>query len=573
MDRSEAGLLREAEEHLAAGRVDLAEAFCLSRLSAAPGQPEILILLSFVRMKQARLAEAETILLGGSALHPEHARLAAILGSLYLLQRRFGDAVDPLQKCVLLEPGRRDHRVALVAVYETRLFGTFSESARRAMTMCLADDSLTHSSISKAWLSLLRLDPQSAGILKLFEIASYDTFRDCVTPALLSEWQDNEFLNAGLKRFLVADTVIERGLTFARRNFFEEWKSEGSAKLDRYLPLLCSLARYSYFAEYVFETSEDVAALSGSLSTPAEVALVGCYEPLLSYERSNQLASMSNERCYRDLIRIQIEEPLKEARIKTTVPVLAPILDDVSRAVRDQYEGNPYPRWTTVGGAAIPDGIAAAARGKNILVAGCGTGREAVEAGLIFPHAHVDAVDLSRASLAHGIRKAREMRIRNLVFTQADILDLGRFGKTFDLIVSSGVRHHMRDPLAGLRALLDVLRPGGVLKLGLYSTLARAPIAEARAWIAKSGLDPSLQGIRAFRAAVLARNDDDPIKKTLTTWTDFYSTSQCRDLVFHVQEHTFTLSELADIARDFDLSVLQVDTRNPAHQTTYRERL
>jgi SAM-dependent methyltransferase len=569
---SQFGLVREVEEHLTAGRVDLAEALCLSGLNAGSGQPEILTLLSFVRIKQGRWTEAEAILLGATALNPEHAGLHATLGSLYVLQRRFGDAVEPLQTCVLLEPGQRDHRIELLAVYETRLFGTFSENARRAMTTCLADASLTHRLMNKAWLSLLRLDPHSADILKLFEVSQYEAYRDRMTGSLLSEWQQNEFLNGGLKRFLVADPVIERGLTFARRYFLEQWTKVGAAQLDRYLSLLCVLARYAYLAEYVFATDEDYAALSRAPATPAEVALLGCYEPLVLYERSRRLASLSNERCYRDLIRIQIEEPLKEVRIKTTIPVLSPIVDEVSRAVRDQYEDNPYPRWTTVGGAVIPDGVAAAARGKTILVAGCGTGREAVEVALIFPLAFVDAVDLSRASLAHGIRRAREMRIRNLAFKQADLLDLGHLGKTFDLIVSSGVLHHMREPLAGLRALLAALGPGGVLKVGLYSTIARAPIAEARAWIAKSGLAPSLEGIRAFRAAVLARSDDDPMKKALTSWPDFYSASQCRDLVFHVQERTYTLLEIADIARDFDLSVVQVDTKTLAHRTAYRDR-
>jgi SAM-dependent methyltransferase len=572
MVQPDLGLLREIEEHLTAGQLDLAEALCRSGLEAGAGQPELLILLSFLRMKQGRWAEAETTLLRGAALHPRHAGLQATLGGLYLRQQRFGDAVEPFQTCVLLEPGRRDHRVALVAVYETRVFGTFAEDARQAMTACLGDDSLTHGLMSKAWLSLLRLDPHSAGVMSLFETADYETFCDRTTASLLSAWQENRFLNGGLKRFLVADPVIERGLTFTRRYLLEQWRSGGAARLDRHLPLLCVLARYAFMTEYVFATTEAYAALAGSLATPAEVALLGCYEPLFLHERSKRLASLSSERCYKDLVRVQIEEPLKEARIEASIPVLSPIVDAVSRAVREQYEENPYPRWTTVGGAAIPDAVAAAARGKHILIAGCGTGREAAEAALIFPLAEVDAVDLSRASLAHGIRRARELRIRNLTFTQADLLDIGALGERFDLIVSSGVLHHLRDPRAGLRALLEVLRPGGLLRIGLYSTIARATIAQARTLIAESGLAPSLQGIRAFRAAVLARGDDDPLKRTLIAWPDFYSTSPCRDLAFHVQEHTFTLLEIADIARDFELSVVQVDTRSLAHRVAYRER-
>jgi ubiquinone/menaquinone biosynthesis C-methylase UbiE len=568
-----AAALQEAEDHLTAGRFDLAEALCVSRLAADPRQTPFLILLSFVRMKQGRWSEAETILVGGCALHPTDVGLRATLGNLYVLQGRLGDAVEPLQTCVLLEPGRRDHRVALVAVYEKRSFTSFSESAKQAMLACLADDALTHGLMTRAWLSLLRLDPQSAGVLRLFGASGYEVFRDQVTPELLFDWQGNELLNGGLTRFLVPDPTIERGLTHTRRWFFERWSQQGAPALERHLPLLCTLARACFFDEYVLETSEDHSPLSRSLATPAEVALLGCYEPLHPHEHSRRLASLSDRQCYRDLTRIQIEEPLKELRIKTTIATASsPIADEVSRAVREQYEESPYPRWATVGGTTIPDEVAAGAKGKSILLAGCGTGREAVECALIFPAARIEAVDLSRTSLAYGIRKARERRTRNLAFTQCDILGIGRLGKTFDLIVCSGVLHHMADPIAGLRALLTVLRPGGLMKLGLYSTLARATIAEARAWIATAGFTSNIQGIRAFRAAVLARADDDPIKRRVTAWEDFYSASACRDMLFHVKEHTFTLPQIAEAFHGLELSVLRVDVRNPKDALAYRDR-
>jgi SAM-dependent methyltransferase len=216
--------------------------------------------------------------------------------------------------------------------------------------------------------------------------------------------------------------------------------------------------------------------------------------------------------------------------------------------------------------------VARLARGKSILVAGCGTGREAVDAALIFPAARVDAIDLSRASLAYATRKAAELRVANVFFRQADILDVARLGTSFDLIVSSGVLHHMRDPVAGLRALLAVLAPGGALKIALYSTLARAAFTEAREWARRTGFVPTPQGIRDFRAAVLARPDGDLMKQRLTESYDFYSVSQCRDLVFHVEEHTFALPELAGIFRELGLSVLRVEARGPRDIDAYRAR-
>ena len=46
-------------------------------------------------------------------------------------------------------------------------------------------------------------------------------------------------------------------------------------------------------------------------------------------------------------------------------------------------------------------------------------------------------------------------------FAQADLLELGAIGRTFDVVECSGVLHHLADPFAGWRALLPLLRPGG----------------------------------------------------------------------------------------------------------------
>ena len=64
---------------------------------------------------------------------------------------------------------------------------------------------------------------------------------------------------------------------------------------------------------------------------------------------------------------------------------------------------------------------------------------------------------------------------------------LGALGRTFDLIESNGVLHHMADPWAGWRVLLSLLRPGGFMRIGLYSEIARWGVVAARALIAQQG--------------------------------------------------------------------------------------
>ena len=140
----------------------------------------------------------------------------------------------------------------------------------------------------------------------------------------------------------------------------------------------------------------------------------------------------------------------------------------------------------------------------DVLIAGCGTGKHAIESAMRYVDCRMLAVDLSRRSLAYGKRKAAEFDMDNIEFLQADILDLPKLDRQFDVIESVGVLHHMADPMAGLAALMRVLRPGGFLKLGLYSELGRKSVVAAREFVAQGGFGSDPDGIREARQAIFA---------------------------------------------------------------------
>jgi SAM-dependent methyltransferase len=116
-------------------------------------------------------------------------------------------------------------------------------------------------------------------------------------------------------------------------------------------------------------------------------------------------------------------------------------------------------------------------------------------------------------------------------------------GREFDYIDASGVLHHLADPWEGWRILLSLLRPGGVMLLGLYSELARQGIIGARGLIAARGYRPIPQDIRHCREEIMAA-DDGSLLKSVIQWNDFFTMNECRDLIFHVQEHHVTLHEI-----------------------------
>ena len=135
-----------------------------------------------------------------------------------------------------------------------------------------------------------------------------------------------------------------------------------------------------------------------------------------------------------------------------------------------------------------------------------------------------------------------------------DILELKSLNKRFDLIECSGVLHHMNDPTKGLLNLFDVLEPKGFLKLGLYSKYAREEILKARKLIKEKDIKPNIDGIRSFRNDVL--NGEIKQLNEITNWSDFYSTSMCRDLCFHSHENCYSLIEIKNMLEVSNLEFL-----------------
>lgn len=74
------------------------------------------------------------------------------------------------------------------------------------------------------------------------------------------------------------------------------------------------------------------------------------------------------------------------------------------------------------------------------------------------------------------------------------------------------------------------------MRIGLYSALARQHIEAARAFIAERRYPATPEGIRQCRQDILALDDRSPVKQAAQS-ADFFTTSRCRDLLFHVEEH------------------------------------
>ena len=113
--------------------------------------------------------------------------------------------------------------------------------------------------------------------------------------------------------------------------------------------------------------------------------------------------------------------------------------------------------------------------------------------------AHVLAIDLSLSSLSYAKRKTNEQSLSSLEYAQADLMKLGSLGRTYDLVDSTGVLHHLADPWNGWRILSSLVRPGGFMRLGFYSKAARRQIVQVRKFISEQGYQATADGIRKCR--------------------------------------------------------------------------
>lgn len=379
-------------------------------------------------------------------------------------------------------------------------------------------------------------------------------------PAGFGALADNAFLRRLLETHTVCDLAFERFLTMLRP--LVAAAAEANDADERLLAVGCALARQCFLNDYVFALTPEEADKSeqarhaviaeltaGGSVAPLRLAALASYGSLGDLPIADLLLQRDWPAPLAGVIAQQIGEPRSERDIAEAIPRLTPIADAVSAAVRQQYEENPYPRWVEPASQPLQETVRGYLRLRfpavplsdsesecEMLVAGCGTGRHPVEVARRFSHTRILAIDLSRASLAYAARKTRELGLGQIAYAQADILELGTLERRFDAIDAGGVLHHLADPFAGWRILWSLLRAGGVMRVALYSAIARQDIAAARRFVAERGFAPAADDIRRCREELLAT----PLR-TVARLYDFFSTSECRDLLFHVQEQGLSL--------------------------------
>lgn len=399
----------------------------------------------------------------------------------------------------------------------------------------------------------------------------------------------------------IPDTALEIFFTEIRRHFLD-WSSLNllkSLESDYALNFYCSLARQCFINEYVyFQSSEEVVAAGklkdqltktlavGGVVPDILVVVVACYFPLCSIEGARELLNSTWPSGVEDVIRQQIIEPMEEIKLRAGFTCLTRIENHVSLVVQNQYEENPYPRWVRLPKSKSKKSLKRYFQDKfshlnfctladdiapEILVAGCGTGQHPIGTACRVQGANILAIDLSLASLAYAKRMSIELGFSSIEYAQADILQLASLDRRFDVIESAGVLHHLDNPFEGWRVLHRLLKPRGFMLLGFYSEIGRRDVVRLRNLVDKGNVPSSAEQIRNFRSAVMNMENSDEYGLARAS-LDFYSTSACRDLLFHVQEHQMNLDMISNFINENDMKFLGFEYLDSSVRVAYRQR-
>lgn len=500
-----------------------------------------------------------------SSLDPAQPVYGENLVTAYLKVGKFAEGFRVAADLLHRFPERKRVKNYIVSVARSIEVVRYDPALEDIILQCFRQEGIEHQSLVSIWVRTVLLSPVFQEIFsRLGEDAHLwpDQTVEDFLPLMRYE-----FFRLGLRLVLPNDLRMEAVLTHMRRAMLAKALEDGTACESGVLDFACALSEQGFLNEYVYALAdheeESVRRLKERILSKAEVpsgldspqallaiAVLGCYEPLYRvpalverFGHAEKLKNMSDS--VRNLLVFQVVEPTREAALAAEIPCLGIAEDAVSQKVHEQYEENPYPRWRDAFSESISPGKPEYHKAFDVLVAGCGTGRQILIEKSIYPRARTLAIDLSRASLAYARRKCMEAGIGDVDFMQADILLLDRLERQFDIVFASGVIHHMADPEKALRLLVGRLKPGGVLNLGLYSAAARQDIHLARQDIARQGLSPSAENIRAYRQKIHDRiREGGKYFETVMRSNDFYSLSACRDLLFHVHEVCYSLGEI-----------------------------
>lgn len=178
----------------------------------------------------------------------------------------------------------------------------------------------------------------------------------------------------------------------------------------------------------------------------------------------------------------------------------------------------------------------------DILVAGCGTNQAAVFA-YTNPSARVVAIDVSEPSLSHHHCLKERYGLRNLEISCLPVESAGELGLEFDLIVSTGVLHHLADPDLGLKVLAGCLKHDGVVAIMLYARYGRYGVEMLQSIFRDLELRQDEASLSIVKEAVAQLPVAHPLRSYLALAPDLCFDAGLVDTFLHGRDRSYSVDD------------------------------
>jgi SAM-dependent methyltransferase len=200
--------------------------------------------------------------------------------------------------------------------------------------------------------------------------------------------------------------------------------------------------------------------------------------------------------------------------------------------------------------------------GLDILIAGCGTNQAAVFA-YTNPQAKIVAVDVSHSSLDHHRYLKEKYKMKNLELHLLPIENVGQLNRQFDLIVSTGVLHHLADPQVGLQALAPCLKEGGVMALMLYAKYGRIGVEILQSVTRDLGLEQNEESLTMVRNMLDILPNNHPIKSYIRIAPDLQYDAGLVDTFLHGRDKSYSIEDCIDFVKSAGLVFQDMFIKSP----------
>jgi SAM-dependent methyltransferase len=181
----------------------------------------------------------------------------------------------------------------------------------------------------------------------------------------------------------------------------------------------------------------------------------------------------------------------------------------------------------------------------EILIAGCGTW-QAAKYALCRPDARIVGIDVSTTSLDHNEQLKRKYNLTNLETRQLPLENVAALERRFDLIVCTGVLHHLADPDAGLRALRSVIKPEGAMYLMVYARYGRTGVYMFQEYCRRLGIGASEKEIADLAAVVEKLPQHHPLVALLGRSRDSLNADALADALLNPRDQSYSVPQLLD---------------------------